>query len=253
MIRIGLLGCGNIGGIIARKHEGIEVVAVFDHLRERAHALAGILGAAHCHDDFQDFIRDDFDILIEAASIGAVQQHGEDILRHGKDLIVMSVGAFADAPFRLLLEQTASTLGRTIRIPSGALFGLDNLKIGQVSRLDRVLLRTTKQPASLGLSVQQRTLLFQGNASECIKLYPRNVNVAVALSLAAGQEVEVELWADPAVTRNSHEVIVNGEFGEAQLTTFNLPCPDNPATSYLAALSILTLLKNLGRALRIGT
>jgi predicted dinucleotide-utilizing enzyme len=116
-----------------------------------------------------------------------------------------------------------------------------------------VLLRTTKQPASLGLAVQQRTLLFQGTAAECIKHYPRNINVAVALSLAAEHEVEVELWADPAVDRNSHEVIVSGEFGEAHLATFNLPCPDNPATSYLAALSILSLLKNLGRAFQVGT
>ena len=31
------------------------------------------------------------------------------------------------------------------------------------------------------------------------------------------------------------------------------PVPDNPATSYLAALSILTLLKNLDSPLVVGT
>jgi predicted dinucleotide-utilizing enzyme len=116
-----------------------------------------------------------------------------------------------------------------------------------------VRLRTTKSPTSLGLQLSERTLLFRGTAAECIQHYPRNINVAVALSLAADREVEVELWADPAVYRNSHEVTVTGEFGEANLASFNLPSPDNPATSYLAALSILTLLKNLGRPLQIGT
>jgi aspartate dehydrogenase len=45
-------------------------------------------------------------------------------------LIILSVGAFADSASRQRLEELASRLGRTIRIPSGALFGLDNLKIG---------------------------------------------------------------------------------------------------------------------------
>ncbi|HWQ64203.1 MAG TPA: aspartate dehydrogenase, partial [Methanospirillum sp.] len=32
----------------------------------------------------------------------------------------------------------------------------------------------------------------------------------------------------------------------------NLPSPDNPATSYLAALSVLSLLKNIDNPLVIG-
>jgi aspartate dehydrogenase len=253
MIRVGLLGCGNIGQILARKAEGIEIAAVFDQVCERAERVAGMLGAARCHSDFAPFVRDDFDLLLEAASVDAVQTYGEEGLRQGKDLIILSVGAFADPAFRRRLEEVASHLGRTIRIPSGALFGLDNVKIGQVSRLDRVRLRTTKNPASLGMELNERTLLFRGSAAECIQHYPRNINVAVALGLAADREVEVEIWADPAVSRNSHEVVLSGEFGEANLATFNLPSPDNPATSYLAALSILTLLRNLGRSLQIGT
>jgi aspartate dehydrogenase len=84
-------------------------------------------------------------------------------------------------------------------------------------------------------------------------LYPRNVNVAVALSLAAERPVDMELWADPDVTQNTHEVIVSGDFGEAAITVQNVPSPDNPATSYLAALSILTLLDDFDRPLLIGT
>lgn len=253
MIKIGLLGCGNIGRIIVKNCVDVEIVALYDRLPERVEQVGENVTEAIRNQEFQDFITEPFDIAVEAASIGAVQEYGEKVLRAGKDLIVLSVGAFADKTFRNHLEELARSLDRTIRIPSGALFGLDNLKIGQVSHLERVLLRTTKKPTSLGLELTERRLLYQGSAAECIKLYPRNVNVAVALSLAADREVEVELWADPGVERNSHEVIITGEFGDASLATYNLPCPDNPATSYLAALSIIALLRNLGKYFLIGT
>ncbi len=49
-----------------------------------------------------------------------------------------------------------------------------------------------------------------------------------------------------------HEIFFEGEFGEAYIRVRNVPSPDNPATSYLAALSILSLLKNLDNPLVIG-
>ena len=42
-------------------------------------------------------------------------------------------------------------------------------------------------------------------------------------------------------------------FGETYIRVTNVPSPDNPATSYLAALSILILLKNLDSPLVVGT
>lgn len=41
-------------------------------------------------------------------------------------------------------------MGKKIRIPSGAIIGLDNLKIGQISPPEKLLLRTTKPPRRLG-------------------------------------------------------------------------------------------------------
>ncbi len=253
MIKIGLLGCGNIGRTIARHKIGVEIAAFFDAKPEKVDAMTGLLGDASPYYDFESFIRGEFDILVEAASVGAVLQYGEAVLQGGKDIVALSVGALADEGFRNRLEALAASLGRKIRIPSGALFGLDNLKIGQVSPLDRLVLRTTKHPAAFGLQTQERTLLFQGSAEACIKQYPRNINVAVALSLAAERPVAVQLWADPSVTQNTHEIHAGGAFGETTIAIQNLPSPDNPSTSYLAALSVITLLKNLDRPLVVGT
>jgi predicted dinucleotide-utilizing enzyme len=103
------------------------------------------------------------------------------------------------------------------------------------------------------MDVAARTELFKGLAHDCIRQFPKNINVAVALGLAAGRDAEVELWVDPAVERNIHEVFVEGEFGDIYVRVSNVPSPDNPATSYMAALSILALLRNLENPLVVGT
>ncbi|MDD1717976.1 MAG: aspartate dehydrogenase [Methanoregulaceae archaeon] len=252
MIRIGLLGCGNIGRIIVRHGDHVKISALYDKVPDRARELASICGGK-AGEDFESFVDGDYGLVVEAASVRAVKEYAENVLSHGKDLVIMSVGALADENFRNRLIDRAAELGRRIYIPSGAIFGLDNLKVGQISSVDRVVLRTTKNPVSLGIRADTRTRIFAGKAHECIKEYPKNVNVSVALGLAAGRDVDVELWADPDVDRNVHELFVEGEFGDAYIRVRNVPSPENPATSYLAALSILVLLKNLDEPLRVGT
>jgi aspartate dehydrogenase len=165
----------------------------------------------------------------------------------------MSVGALTDPEFRERLRESARAHKRRIYVPSGAIFGLDNLKIGRISKIRKLLLRTVKSPESLGVEAKERRLIFAGKAHECIKAFPKNVNVSVAMSLAAGKDTDVELWVDPAVDRNIHEMIIEGDFGETSIRITNVQSPDNPATSYLAALSILSLLNDLDDPIVVGT
>jgi aspartate dehydrogenase len=252
MIRIGLLGCGNIGHIIAQHADGFTVAAVYDKVFDRAQDIAEITGAI-AYDKFESFIAADVEIVVEAASVSAVKNYAGEVLSHSKDLVIMSVGALADSAFKDEISKTAQEAGKKIFIPSGAIFGLDNLKIGRISKINKLLLRTTKSPASLGIATDSQRMIFSGKANECIKAFPKNVNVSVAMSLAAGQDADIELWVDPAVDRNVHELFIEGDFGETYIRVTNVPSPDNPATSYLAALSILSLLKNLDNPVIVGT
>jgi aspartate dehydrogenase len=72
MMRIGLLGCGNIGHIIAQHGGGFEISAVYDLVYERAKEIARISGA-QAYEDFESFITADVDIVVEAASVSAVK------------------------------------------------------------------------------------------------------------------------------------------------------------------------------------
>jgi aspartate dehydrogenase len=252
MLRIGLLGCGNIGHIIAVHATGFRISAVYDKVPERAEEIAALAGA-ESFEDFGSFLAADSDIIVEAASVSAARTYALDVLSAGKDIIIMSVGALTDKEFRAQVRDAALAHRRKVYIPSGAIFGLDNLKIGRISRINRLLLRTTKSPESLGITSDARRQIFAGKANECIKAFPKNVNVSVAMSLAAGQDTDVELWVDPAVDRNVHELFFEGDFGEAYIKVTNFTSPDNPATSYLAALSILSLLEKLSDPIIVGT
>ena len=252
MIRIGLLGCGNIGHIIARHTGSFEIRAVYDQVFERAQEIATLSGS-RAYKNFEEFVAADMDIIVEAASVSAVKFYAAAVLSSNKDLVIMSVGALADPVFRQEIQKIALESGQKVHIPSGAIFGLDNLKIGRISKFQKLLLRTTKSPESLGIVSDSRRMIFSGKANECIKAFPKNVNVSVAMSLAAGQDTDVELWIDPAVDRNVHELFVEGDFGETYIKVTNFPSPDNPATSYLAALSILSLLEDLNSPIAVGT
>jgi aspartate dehydrogenase len=252
MMRIGLLGCGNIGHIIAQQGGGFTITAVYDLVFGRAKEIAGMSGA-HPFEDFDSFIAADIDIVVEAASVNAVKTYARQVLSHNKDMVIMSVGALSDTAFRDEIRELAMKTGRKIHIPSGAIFGLDNLKIGRISEITRLLLRTTKSPSSLGIVADSRRLIFSGKANECIKAFPKNVNVSVAMSLAAGHDTDVELWVDPSVDRNVHEIFIEGNFGETYIRVTNIPSPGHSATSYLAALSILSLLNNLNDPIIVGT
>lgn len=252
MKRIGIIGCGNIAGLITEFSLAGDVLAVFDRHRDRAERIAKKTSAL-AFTEFDRFIKEPFDVVIEIASIEAVYTYAESVLQMHSDLLILSAGAFADEELKQRLLQSAKERNRHILIPSGALFGLDNAKIARYGEVDTLTVRSTKPPTSYNMQTDKRECLFRGSANECIKYYPRNANAAVALGLAAKKDVQIELWADPSVVTNTHEVHISGSFGQAVLKIDNKPSLHNPATSYLAALSVVTMVNTLDSTMVVGT
>jgi aspartate dehydrogenase len=251
-MNIGLIGCGNIASMLHHCIKEANVLAVYDRHIERAGAVAQQFGATPT-DDFKTFLSFDFDLVIEAASIEAVTDYGYDLLSKGCDLVVLSSGALADTAFRLKLEETALRHGTSLHVPSGAVFGLDNAGIGKVGGLQKVTMRMVKPPRSLHVKVDERQCLFSGSAFECIRHFPKNANSAVSLSLAAGIDADVEIWADPQSTTIRHEIDMEGAFGSVSIRINNLPSPQNPSTSYLAVLSVCALLSSMNKPITVGS
>jgi aspartate dehydrogenase len=65
--------------------------------------------------------------------------------------------------------------------------------------------------------------------------------------------MQVEIWADPTVERNTHTLHIESDAARVEVTVANYPSVDNPATSRIAALSMLATLINLKNPMSVGT
>jgi aspartate dehydrogenase len=274
-LKVGLIGCGAIGrtlalAIIDGKAGNVELSAICDIDEERLESLHKELGREEIKKYMSPFDLlkvPGIELVIEAATREAVKDISERALEMGKSLLVMSAGAFSDKDLYETLYSKAGERKLKIYIPSGAIIGLDGVKSASVEKLRRVEIISTKTPRSLegapylkknNIDISHLTeakILFQGTADKAIEGFPKNVNVAVILSLA-GIGVEntlVTIVADPKASLTKHEIKAEGDFGELHGITQNYLHPDNPKTSYLAPLSAIRLLKKISEPVQVGT
>ncbi len=253
-MKVGIIGCGAIANIITTsivpEDSDIEIAYFFDKDIERAENLASFAGGVAAL-DFDDMV-DNVDLVLECASPDSVKLFAPRVLKKGCDMIVMSIGALMDDEFRIKIEKIAKDNNAKIHLPSGAIVGLDGIKAVAKFGLKEVNLVTRKSPKSLGKDIDKEEVLFEGKASEAVKEFPLNINVAATISLACQRDINVKIIVDPNVDRNVHEITAKGDFGEFKTTTMNYPCAANPKTSMLAALSAIRLLKSFNETIRVG-
>lgn len=256
MKKVGLIGAGNIGQFLLQQQlPGLAITQVFVRSAEKAQQIQSIDGV-QVETDFAAFLAADVDLVVEAATVEAVQQYALPVLERGKDLLVISVGAFVNSSLVRACQTACERHGASLYLPAGAIGGLDVLKAAKVlDGLHSVSLTTRKPPqALLDEPLTEERVLFEGSAKEAIVRFPKNINVAIILSLAGigVEQTRVRIIADPAVTRNTHTIEARGDFGRMTLTVENDPMPRNPKTSYLAALSALASLQESQSVLKIG-
>ncbi|HUS99974.1 MAG TPA: aspartate dehydrogenase [Candidatus Thermoplasmatota archaeon] len=254
-MRLGIIGCGAIGTDVAKAADAmndIEKIYLFDINGAAAKKLCSLVKKASIKP--VDKFLEDVDVVFEAASQQAVSQYAEIILEAGKDLIIMSIGSLFNDTLRKKLENIAREHHRKIYLPSGAVCGIDGVLAANMEKLDSVTLVTTKPPASLGKTVEQRTVVFEGTARDAVKQFPKNINVAACLSLAGVgfDDTKVKIVADPVETRISHKILAHGRFGRLRAEVENMPNPNNPQSSYMASLSAIATLRRVLDPLQIA-
>ncbi len=204
------------------------------------------------------------EVVVECAPAAVLRKLAEPALAHGRLVMVLSCGALLD---NFDLVDLARRHGGRIHVPSGALLGLDAVVAAAEGGISRVHMVTRKPPQGLagapyleanaiavtGLSEPKR--VFTGSAREAARGFPANVNVAAALALAGigPDRTTIEIWADPAVTRNIHRIEVEAEAARFAMQIENVPSAENPRTGRLTALSVVAALRKLTAPLAIGT
>lgn len=260
-------GLGAIGGVLARRLDagipGLRLVAVSARDREKAaerlrnlrHEVAllplGELGAAA-------------ELVVECCPAAHLREIAEPALRAGRKLVVSSVGALLGMPD---LVELAAAQGGQIIVPTGALIGLDAVTAAAEGTIRSVRMVTRKPVKGLlgapylaekGIDISQidrPVRVFAGTAREAAAGFPANLNVAVALGLAGigPERTMLEIWADPALERNTHEIEVESDAARFSMKIAGIPTDENPRTGRITPLSILALLRKLHAPLRVGT
>jgi aspartate dehydrogenase len=266
-LRVAIAGFGAIGRVVAerldRGMDGLALSAVA--ARDRARAERAVAGFAHPVPVLPlAGLWEDADIVVECAPAALLRDIAEPALAAGRTLVVLSSGALLD---NFDLVELARRHGGRILVPTGALLGLDAVQAASEGVISRVHMITRKPPAGLdgapylalhGIAVAgiDRALrVFSGTAREAARGFPANVNVAAALALAGigPDRTTIEIWADPAVTRNIHSIEVEADSACLKLHIENVPSLDNPKTGMLTPLSVIALLRKLVNPLAIGT
>ncbi|HRD76302.1 MAG TPA: aspartate dehydrogenase [Hyphomicrobiaceae bacterium] len=267
-LTLAIAGLGAIGLAVARKVDqgtvpGLKLVAVA--ARDRAKAERNLASfRAFPENVTLPELAERAEVILECIPARHFAEVAEAAVARGRIFMPLSVGQLLG---NMHLVDKAKTTGARIIVPTGALLGLDAVRAVAEGNVESVTISTRKPPKGLigaphlienAISVEGLTAakkVFEGNAREAIKGFPANVNVAVALSLAGigPERTRVEVWADPAVTRNTHTIRVKSDSSDLTMTIENIPSAENPATGKVTALSAIAALRRLTAPLVVGT
>ena len=263
---VALIGGGSIARVIAREliahHPRIDLIGVLVHDLARAREC-GLAGSVRVTSSLPELLSFEPALVAECAGHSGLAQYGAAVLEHGIDLVVASVGALADPDLERTLRGAAEAGGAHLRIPSGAVGGLDALasaKLGGLTRVDYVgrkpveAWRGTRAEETVKLDeVVGATVIFEGSAREAALAFPQNANVAAAIALAGVgfDATRVRLIADPEARGNEHLIEAEGAFGQLRFSVVGTPMAGNPKTSSLAAYSLLRALVSPVETIRV--
>jgi len=265
--RVGIAGLGSIGRAVARRLgkglDGLALSAVAARDEKKAQAWLDA-EKIECPVVALPDMPAHADLVIECAPAALIDDICRPMLAAGKRVVVLSCGALLPRPE---LIDLAKANGGRIMVPTGALLGLDAVAAAAEGTIHSVRMTTRKPPNSLSgaphlvknnISVEglnEAKLVFSGSAREAAAGFPANVNVAAALSLAGvgPDRTMIDIWADPAVTRNCHTIEVEADSARFTLSIENVQSEDNPKTGKNVALSVLALLRKLNAPLAVGT
>ena len=109
--KFGIVGCGFLGNIVADAWkngllEDYELVGVTSRSRSSSEATAAKTGCKVCA-DVEELLALEPEYLVETASVEAVCAMAVPVLRRGVNLVVISIGAFADLAFYEEVKQAA--------------------------------------------------------------------------------------------------------------------------------------------------
>ena len=146
-MKVALIGLGGIARTVVQHLSELAPGATVSAVLVRAdyvEAARAVLDASsdastttsiNVVDNIDDLLAHDSDVVAECASQAAVAEFGESVLAAGRDLMIASVGALADAALADRLRAMAVENGVQVFAPAGAVGGIDALSAAKTAGL----------------------------------------------------------------------------------------------------------------------
>jgi aspartate dehydrogenase len=265
-LRVGLAGLGAIGLEVARRLiagvPGLTLAAVAVRDAAKARRALPQLGTTIAIKP-ATALAEDCDVVVECLPPALFRDVATSAIDRGRIFMPLSVAQLLE---NWDLVERARSKGARILPPTGALIGLDAVRAAAEGTIHSIKMITRKPPAGLEgapylrernislAGLTQPLKVFDGTAREGARGFPANVNVAAALSLAGigPDRTQLEIWADPALTRNTHHIEVDADTARFSMTIEGVPS-ENPRTGRIVPLSIVAALRALVSELKVGT
>ena len=265
MLRLGLIGAGAIGNnVLAMVQQDIPDKVVVPavlvlHERQEQSPLGPVVTS-----DREIFLSHKCDVVLEAAGHAAVHDYCERILHSGTDFLVTSVGAFTDDALHERCCRAAEASGARLLIPSAGIGALDTLAAAAVGGLESVHMIVRKDPSAwygtaaedlVDLSsLTQPTVIFEGSPREGAALYPQNVNISAAVSLAGlGLDAtRLTIVADTGIDTHICEIHAQGAFGSFMFREDLAVSETNRKTGKIVAMAVMKTIRQMVSPVVIG-
>ena len=251
-----IVGCGRLAGVIAEAVvKGLlpeyDLIGVYSRTAAKAERIAGQMrnagrACAVC-ESVEKLLALKPDILVETASPAALREWAVPTLENGTSIVTLSIGALADDAFYREVSAVAKENGTRIYIASGATGGFDVLRTASLMGNATAKFFNEKGPNALkgtavydeALQTEQR-VVFSGNATKAIAMFPTKVNVAVAASLASvgPENMQMSMQSTPGFVGDTQRVEIKNEQVHAVIDVYS-------ATAEIAGWSVVNTLLNI--------
>ena len=240
-MKIGIIGFGAIGLDVAKKldkeKDQFNVIGVHSRTKNKIVKKTKSFNSPLNYLDLDEICKI-CDLVIDCAPKEAFREIVQKCFIYKTKLITVSGAGILE---NLQLVNKARQHSTQIFLASGAIIGLDGLSAVSEGKVDYVKMITRKPPNALIKAkfvlenniklenLNEPKLIFSDNAFEGAKAFPANVNVAAAVGLAGvgAKNTQLEIWADPNLSKNTHSILVQSDSSNFKIEIENIQS-ENP-------------------------
>ncbi|XP_057374987.1 aspartate dehydrogenase domain-containing protein-like [Daphnia carinata] len=211
-LRIGIVGFGHLGQYLysmLESHPQFEIAFVWNrskHVLIDRHVAPSLI-----LDKLENIFELEVDLIVEVAHPSITKKYGQLFLEHGA-YFIGSPTALADQETYDLLQKATNTQNRAVYVPSGALWGGEDIRrMALQGTLKGLTITMAKHPSSFKLTdsegdittITEPKVVHEGSVRQLCPLAPNNVNTMAAAAVAASNlgfdMVYGRIIADPSL------------------------------------------------------